>query len=191
MANTANEGSPRLWEWMVLIVGLALGCWLFFTDNNVSGSSEIVLLSVVALLGSLSVMSVPFLIGERVAEWRGRRTTRSRRWGPGKLAWFSQGMAVWLLWPPMIIKRAGGGRFGEASSSVCYIYGTPLMAVYVTAALLLSGWLRPCRRHRRGRRVPIEREAMPWRERLGLLLQLAWACTGLYVLWLIYSDSIR
>jgi len=56
-----------------------------------------------------------------------------------------------------------------------------LMAVYVVAALLAGGWLRRGRRRRFARRS--------WRERFGLLLGLAWACTGAYVLFLLYSDD--
>ena len=64
-------------------------------------------------------------------------------------------------------------------AGVCYFYGTPLMAVYVALALLAGGWIRPRRRRRR---------PLPWRERFGIVLGLAWACTGLYVLSWIYSQ---
>jgi hypothetical protein len=55
------------------------------------------------------------------------------------------------------------------------------MAIYVTVALLAGGWLR------RGRR----RRWRSWREQFGLLLGLAWACTGLYVMYLFYGEPLR
>jgi hypothetical protein len=54
------------------------------------------------------------------------------------------------------------------------------MAVYVTAALLAGGWLGK-RRRRRLRRS--------WREQFGLLLGLCWACTGFYVLYVLYRED--
>jgi hypothetical protein len=67
-------------------------------------------------------------------------------------------------------------------ATVCYFYGTPLMALYVTIALLAGGWLRRPRRRRRARRS--------WTETFGLLLGLVWACTGLYVLATIYHGDL-
>jgi hypothetical protein len=55
------------------------------------------------------------------------------------------------------------------------------MALYVTISLLAGGWLRP-RRLRRVRRS--------WTETFGLLLGLLWACTGLYVLVLLYRQDL-
>ena len=63
-------------------------------------------------------------------------------------------------------------------AGLCWFYGTPLMAIYVTAALLAGGWLR---RHRRRRRS--------WREQFGLVLAALWCCTGFYVLYLIYREE--
>jgi hypothetical protein len=68
----------------------------------------------------------------------------------------------------------------DSAASVCFAYGTPLMAIYVTAGLLAGGWLRKSRRRRWKR---------SWREQYGLLLGLAWACTGGYVLYLIYRNE--
>jgi hypothetical protein len=56
------------------------------------------------------------------------------------------------------------------------------MALYVTIALHAGGWL-PLRRRRRHR-------PRSWTETFGLLLGLLWACTGLYVLGLIYHDDL-
>ena len=68
-------------------------------------------------------------------------------------------------------------------SAICYLYGTPLMALYVTLAMLSGGWLTKRRRKRMRR---------SWHETFGLLLGLAWACTGLYVLEMLYeADLIR
>ena len=57
------------------------------------------------------------------------------------------------------------------------------MALYVTLGMLSGGWLTKRRRKRMTR---------SWPETFGLLLGLAWACTGLYVLEILYeADLIR
>jgi hypothetical protein len=164
-------------ELMAFIAGLAVATWLIVPDlreqKSVGPLRDVVFLVVVAALGGLALVGPPLLL----TELRRRR----RPWGPGKLLWFSSGMATWLLWPPIVYRRAArGAKFGDGSAGVCFAYGTPLMALYVTAALLAGGWLR--RRRRR-------RLALSWRERFGLILGLAWACTGLYVLGLIYTED--
>jgi hypothetical protein len=160
-----------LLEIMVLIAGLAVGLWLMAGDVPSKNESwaDSALLVVACVLGGLSLVGPPLLLREV------RR--RRRPWGPGKLVWFSQGMASWLLWPPVVVQRFQGRKMGDTQSGACYAYGTPLMALYVTIALLAGGWLG----RRRLRRAP-----RSWRERFGLLLGMAWACTGAYVLYLLY-----
>ena len=77
----------------------------------------------------------------------------------------------------------GAGRAGERRrpGDACFAYGTPLMAIYVGSALLFGGWIR-----RKGR---ARRRRLSWRERFGLVLGIAWAATGGYVLFLIYSEA--
>ena len=168
-----------LWEVMVLIAGLAFGLWLVLADfrgNNAEMGgdvSKIVLLGSAAVLGGLALVGVPLLLAEKVR--------RGRPWGPGKILWFASGTSAWLLWPPVVFRRMKGEQGFETASGMCFAYGTPLMAVYVTAALLAGGRLRRRRRGRRSRR--------PWREQFGLLLGMAWACTGLYVLYMLYRDD--
>jgi hypothetical protein len=55
------------------------------------------------------------------------------------------------------------------------------MAVYVTLALIAGGHLRRRRRRRIYR---------SWQETFGLLLGLAWACTGLYLISVFYRNDI-
>jgi hypothetical protein len=126
---------------------------------------------VVAVLSGLSFIGVPLLLS--------RRTGRRTPWGPGRIAWFAQGTAAWLLWPPVVYYRLPLARASESPSwsSVCWLWGTPLMGLYITAAILAGGWLG-----RRGRRM-INRS---WREQFGLILSGLWACTGLYFLGLLY-----
>jgi hypothetical protein len=166
-----------LWELMALIAGLAFGLWLVLKDvaGESNGSTERVILVVIAgVLGGLAMVGPPLLLAER-------RRVRSR-WGTGKLLWFSSGTAAWLLWPPVVYRRFKGGEFADTESGICFAYGTPLMALYVTSALVAGGWLgRRRRRHLR----------RSWREQFGLLLGLAWACTGLYVLYLLYHDDFQ
>lgn len=160
---------------MLLIVGIGMGLAMsvpILSDD--STFSNVILVGGGGMLGGASVVGVPLLLWER---WRGDRRRRSTRFGPGRLSWFAHGTAAWLLWPPIIV-----GRGDNTSARVCYFYGTPLMAVYMTAALLAGGWL--------GRRRRL-RSRRDWRERFGLLLGLGWAALGLYLLAMIYADDFR
>ncbi len=164
---------------MALIAGLAVGIWLLVPtiSNPPPGALwERLFLYATYLLGGLCLAGPPLLILERV---RG-----GRPWFAGKLLWFSQGMASWLLFPPIVYYRGNkDNNMGSGSAgTICFAYGTPLMAVYMVAGLIAGGWLRM------GRRRAIRRS---FRESFGLLMGLAWACLGLYVLSMIYRDKFR
>jgi hypothetical protein len=164
-------------EAMLIVAGLGLGLWLIlFELREVDRfpDYDAILLFLVMSLGGLAFVGPPLLLWERR---RDRRT-----WGAGKVLWFSTGGAAWLLWPPVIARRVRGDHFEATTSGACFAYGTPLMALYLTLALLAGGWLG-----RRGRR----RARRSWRETFGLLLGLAWACTGLYVLYLLYREDFQ
>ena len=142
-----------------------------FEDVDPIQVVPVVVRVIVAVLSGVSLVGVPLLLA--------RLTRRRTPWGPGKISWFSQGMAAWLLWPPIVyhqlpLQRAGGGM---SWSSVCWLWGTPLMGLYMTAAILAGGWFG-----RRGRRLM----RRSWREQFGLILSCLWACTGLYLLGLLY-----
>jgi hypothetical protein len=162
---------------VVLIAGLTIGFWLALAINegHLPDDAGQWLNFVIFVLGGLSLVGPPLLVRERL-----RRRTRLR---PGELWWFCQGTASWLLWPPVVVAhvRAKPAEMG-GGAAVCYLYGTPLMALYVTIALLAGGWL-PLRRRRR-------RPTRSWTETFGLILGLIWACTGLYVLGQIYHDDL-
>jgi hypothetical protein len=162
---------------LLLIAGVALALWLVLdelkqwpTDREDSTFSVIVF-----VLGGLSLLGPPLLLRERL-----RRRARLRL---GEMIWFCQGTASWLLWPPVIVHRVRGTDFTGQMAPVCYIYGTPLMALYVTITLLAGGWLRP----RRGRKWFRGRS---WTDMFGLMLGLLWACTGLYLLGMIYKNDL-
>jgi hypothetical protein len=158
---------------LLLVVGIAVGLWLFADGIRSTPAGEDRAAGiVVAVLGGLSVVGPPLLL------WRRHRLRARLRLG--ELLWLCHGTASWLLWPPIIAHRIQGRPAGDTMAAICYFYGTPLMAVYVTTSLLAGGWIRP----RRGRR-------RPWRESFGLLLALAWACTGLYILSIIYRKDLR
>jgi hypothetical protein len=180
---------------MWLVVGLACGLWLVSHDIRSSLNAakpefepgmlterwrrweQLGLTLVIGVLGGLSVVGPPLLLWSRLKD----RMT----WGDGRFFWFVQGTASWLLWPPLIGRRfmnTSELSIGDSMSGVCYFYGTPLMALYVTLALLTGGRLRRSRRRRMKR---------SWQERFGLLLGLAWACTGLYVLSVIYRNDLQ
>ena len=167
-------------EMLLLVAGIAVAFWimrpLLLQENNTEDGDPIQMVPVflrviIVVLGGVSFIGVPLLL---------IRSRRDRtRWGPGKMAWFAHGTASWLLWPPVVFWQLSGKPDGPWSA-VCWLWGTPLMGVYVTASLLAGGWLR------RGRHG-VQRN---WTERLGLLLACAWACTGLYLLYLLYWIDI-
>ncbi len=176
-----RQGPRRLaiWEMCLLIAGIAVGFWLFGVGQEGRGNGPWFGL-LIGVLGGMSLVGPPILLWER------RR--RRRKWGPGELLWFSTGISAWLLWPPIVISKLrppAPPRIvdPEAMAEGCFLYGTPLMAVYVTSALLCGGWIR-----RRGRR---RRRLFSWRERFGLVLGALWAATGLWVLYLIYGEKLR
>lgn len=184
---SANPPGRRmhLGEMMLLVAGVAVGLWLVMpTDGGMPKMGALeggLLLWASGVLGGLSVVGPLLLLHER--RQRHRRSGRREPWGAGRFLWFSSGTAAWLLWPPVVFLRVSHGRsFGDSSSGVCFAYGTPLMALYVVAALVAGGWLRRSRRRRLRR---------SWRERFGLILGLLWACTGLYVLALLYAEDLR
>src|SRR5262249_11895757 len=143
LISPGSDGPPDLW----------FGKW-----------DEVISVVIVFSLGGLSLIGPPLLL----------LTARRRAWGAGRLLWFAQGTASWLLWPPFVYRKVMySSPQSESISGVCYYYGTPLMAVYVTLALLAGGRLKRSRRRRISR---------SWQETFGLILGLAWACTGLYLI---------
>jgi hypothetical protein len=162
---------------MLLIAGVALGIWLALPEfqaelrnDDIDQRIGAVLLLIVFVLGGLSLVGPPLLL----------LTARRRPWGAGRFLWFAHGTAAWLLWPPIVYVRAGGTGHRSASAA-CFFYGTPLMAVYVTLALLAGGHFRRSRRRRMSR---------SWQETFGLLLGLLWACTGLYLISTFYRSDV-
>jgi hypothetical protein len=180
----------RLFEIMMLVGGIAIALWLFGDVvreawDRSGGNSEpflgrwdnAIYFTTVVILGGLSLVGVPLLLLER---WRQARPRRP--WSDGRFVWFSHGLASWLLWPPTVYHKAAGANPPAGSmSATCFFYGTPLMAVYVTLALLTGGRLRRARRQAR----------RSWRDRFGLILALVWACSGLYFLACLYAREFR
>lgn len=169
---------------MGMVAGIAVGFWIVVpsldADRDKPGLlplrdpwDESLFFVAIAILGGLSVLGPVILLLAK-----GRRPRA--RWGPGELIWFVQGMASWLLWPPVIYGRLRGKTIGDTTSGVCWAYGTPLMAIYMVAGLTAGRWIR---RRRRGRRV------WSWHERFGLMLGLLWAVSGLYVLYHLYRSD--
>jgi len=160
-------------EMLMLVAGIAIGFWvmrpLILQEYDSENGDPIQMVPIflrviIVVLGGIWFIGVPLLLIRR----------RSDRipWGPGKTAWFTHGTASWLLWPPILIWQLPGKPAGPWGA-VCWLGGTPLMGVYVTASLLAG------RRLRRRRRDS-------WVEQFGLFLACAWACTGLYLLSLLY-----
>jgi hypothetical protein len=165
---------------MLLIAGAALGFWLQLEflraqTNQIEDNLNRWLFAGVFTLGGLSLIGVPLLL----------LTARRKAWGAGRFLWFTTGTAAWLLWPPVIFQRMTGttpqGPPGNSMSALCFFYGTPVMAVYVTLALLAKGAFRRSQRRRMRRSQ---------QELFGLLLGLLWACTGLYLIGLFYAQDL-
>jgi hypothetical protein len=171
-----------VWQLLLLLTGVSIALAVsrpFLLAPHETGQGDpIVVLPVfvrviIAVLGGFSFMGVPLLLT--------RLTRRRTPWGPGQVTWFSQGVATWLLWPPIVYWQTAKPRGEMPWSAVCWLWGTPLIGLYMTAALLVGGWFG-----RRGRR----RAKRSWREQFGLLLSCLWACTGLYLLSLLYWIDI-
>ncbi len=176
-----RESRMPLGALMLLIAGAAFGFWMALEElkemlppkgpqpgePSWTAWDQPILLLLVFAVGGMSLVGVPLLL----------LTARHRTWHAGRLLWFIQGTASWLLWPPMLYPRTVDGSL-KGGMGVCYYYGTPVMALYVTIGLLAGGYLS------RGRRRRIRRS---WQEQVGLGLGLLWACTGLYMISLIYK----
>jgi hypothetical protein len=163
---------------MVLIAGAAVGLWLgrvevqrmLRDDQDLESQFARWIFVGAFVLGGFSITGPLILLV----------SARRRQWRAGRLMWFAQGTAAWLLWPPAIYHRVAGATQGSMSGQ-CFFYGTPLMAIYVTLALFAGGYFRRSRRRRMLR---------SWQETFGVALGLIWACTGLYLLSLFYRQDL-
>lgn len=187
IADPDERPSPSLGALMILGAGATVGFWLFLPPireeaqkiswRDLKPLLPTAWLVAVGVLGGLSILGPPLLLRERAR--------RRRRWGPGRFLWFVQGTASWLMWPPIVYGRLhtpAMSRLGEGMGVICYVYGTPLMALYVGLALLAGG---------RGRRRLRARLGPGWRERFGRALGLLWAIVGVGVLILIYRNDFH
>ena len=117
------------------------------------------LLVATMLLGGVSLLGPPLLLAER------RHRRRSVGGGQGRLV--VQGMASWLLWPPIIYTWAPGLRMTEAADVGLLRLRHALMALYVT----LSLW--PAAGCDGSPSAPTNPSSCA--EQFGIVLGLAWA----------------
>lgn len=176
---------------MLLVAGAAFGLALVLRvapliRDSGEGHSLWWVFVMVFVLGGLSLMGPPLILMSRPR----------RPWREGRLLWFTQGTAAWLLWPPIVydhvyFKNASGGT----SSYFCFVYdrlpeseiyffhGAPLLAVFTTLGLLFAGAFRKSRR----RRI-----RQSWQECFGILLSMALAVVGWYLIGTFYiADILR
>jgi hypothetical protein len=173
---------PSIASGMLLIAGSALGCWIG-TPMLAEGSDDMVsrwVATLTCVLGGISLVGPPLLLWGRFQ----RRDSHRRlapAFGPGRLLWFTTGTSAWLLWPPIISARAMGAETSRRSALYCFLYGTPLMGLFLVLGLWASGWLHRSRR-KRFRRY--------WTERVGFWLGVAWFAIGVDTLGMIYLTDL-
>jgi hypothetical protein len=158
---------------LLLIAGGVLGFWLVLdVVRDGTGPNDDPpwwLFVLVFVLGGLSLVGPPIILSSRPR----------RPWLAGRFLWFTQGTAAWLLWPPVVYNRVDPAP--GSMSAMCFFYGTPLMAVYVTISLLFAGAFRRSRRRR------IRRS---WQESFGLILSMVQAVVGWYLIGTFYIADI-
>jgi hypothetical protein len=160
---------------MLLIAGVATGLWFSKGDRDLGISfgewDGDVFVTTCYILGGLSLIGPPYL-------WV---TARRQHWGEGRLHWLVLGAAVWLTWPGIALVSGRINTHSRDASNALFLVATPLVALCLGLGLLASGRLRYARRRL------IRRS---WQERFGLILGLAWSCTGVYLLALVYWDAL-
>ncbi len=99
---------------MLLVAGATFGLWLVTPDlrdphpgpYGFGYWDEAIALGVAYGLGGVSLLGPPLLL----------LRVRGRPWGPGRLLWFSCGLATWIFWPPYIYSHATWGATLLASN---------------------------------------------------------------------------
>lgn len=172
--NVGNVEQDRLtiWKllWLTAGVGVGLSCFCpplgKFAWNN-AADWRIVLNGI---LSGLSLAAVGFGLNLRL---------RGKRLGFGGLFGLMSGLGALLLLPPMLIVGEGKA-IGDRVAFMCLVYMMPLMALWFLLAVAVGGRL-----NRR-----IWSASMPWTEKFGYLLAIAWTPLGVWMMVDIYRDSL-
>ena len=179
--------APASWPtrtgWILLAVGLLIGLLIFAPKQiylSLSGLLTGVPTGPFELFASGELMSRTMqgmLIGLSLPapllhRWRSRR-----RWGLGSWVWLMLGIGSWLMLPAAVAGRCflatvrNSIDLREASQN-CLHLSVPFICLWLVLALLVAGQLRPAAFSRR----------IPWQDRFGLALALAWCPWGLWEL---------
>jgi hypothetical protein len=172
---------------MVLIAGAAIGIWIAIVEfrsfrwegmaHNWCEESPLDSTASVAgfFLCGVSLMGPPLVLS----------LARRRPWGAGgRILWFAYGIAAYVLCPPAVYYHYQNSGVlisdvldwtapSRADGGSVLLWCVPLMSLFVPASLIFGGWLRRSRRRRMWR---------SWQGVFGMLLTLAWALLGLYIL---------
>ncbi|CAL1125483.1 unnamed protein product [Cladocopium goreaui] len=104
---------------------------------------------------------------------------RGRRLGIGALFGVMSGLGALLLLPPLLVVGEGEA-VGDRLAFACIVYMMPLMALWFLLAAAVGGRLRR----------KIWSRPMPWTEKFGYLLAMAWSPLGVWMLFDIYIDGL-
>lgn len=190
LAEARRRARPRLGELLAIVAGVAVGFAALREPIQQPDKWMYGLAVPCAVLGGASLAATGIILLRRRRLAReiaarpggpGLASGASRIWSVGELVAFAAGASGWLLFPPLLV------GFGNRAGVFCsYIYGTPLMALWMGFALLVGRGGHRNRNRNRDRLRPLS-----FNERLGWLLAILWACVGFYVLIRLYLDKDR
>lgn len=176
-SDLASSQRPTISDLMILVAGIALGFWIATVVPResrwrFSSIAEWNYLGQNVLWG-LAIVGLPLL-------FRGR--SQCRTWGLGEWLWFANGVAAWLLAPPILIIHARGVGVSLVNLGAVFalVFVFPLSALAIALTLLLGGWPT----------LPWRTRNISWKGRVGAWLGLLGAFEGIVCLVLTYRDAI-
>jgi len=167
-----QEDRLTIWKllWLTAGVGVGLTCFCEpFKDFQWNDTDDWRILGN-GILSGLSLSALLFGLNLRL---------RGRRLGFGALFGVMSGLGAILLLPPLLVVDEGKA-LGNGLAFACIVYMMPLMALWFLLAAAVGGRLRR----------KIWSRPMPWTEKFGYLLAMAWSPLGVWMLVDIYRDAL-